>query len=286
MAEFYEIEEFLFAQDKYSEATQNQYRYLLRLWMSSVEDIEHFEATKFQKWLKGHGWGDNTQYVAACAIRAFIKWRWGAKHPALLYSAKRKDTPPQRTLTALEVDKLYKSFPVSDFGRRDTAMLSVFIDTGLRASEICRLSLDYLHLDEHYLSVVVKGGKWMDKSFSVYTALDLDNWLSVRDYHALDGVETVFVGIDGKTPGEPMTRDGLRVVVRKWGERAGLEKPISPHAFRRTTTTLGAENGASDQLLMQQMGWKSAEMVRRYTKMLRNRAFADNYSPVAKVRNG
>lgn len=283
MADLQEIDEFLFAKDTYSEATQKQYRYLLELWMSSVEDLQKFDAKAFQKWIKSHAWADNTQYVAACAIRAFIKWRWGAKHPALLFSVKRKDPPPQRTLTAAEVEMLYKSFPTNDFGRRDTAMLSVFMDTGLRASEICRLSLDHLHLEELYLSVIVKGGKWMDKSFSMYTAMHVDNWLAVRDYYAVDGLDNVFVGIDGKTPGEKMTRDGVRVIVRNWGTRAGLSKPISPHAFRRTCTTLGAESGASDQLLMQQMGWKSAAMVRQYTKALRNRAFAENYSPVARV---
>lgn len=126
----------------------------------------------------------------------------------------------------------------------------------------------------------------MDKSFSMITTLDVDNWLSSRENHAKQGVGTVFVGIGGRTPGRPLTRDGLRVIVREWGERAGLGEPISPHAFRRSGATIGAENGASDQLLMQQFGWTSPQMVRMYTKRIQIRLFAENYSPVTKIRNG
>jgi len=279
-----EIEQFLSEQD-YSEQTVMVYRYYLSLLAASVPNLETMDAAIFVKWLGGQGWGRSTQYLAGCAARAFLRWRYGAKHPALLYRIKRREPPPQRTLTAEEVETLYRGFGSDDGGRRDLAMLSVFLDTGLRASEICRLALDHLHLEEKYLSVEVKGGNWAEKSFSLITSMDLDNWLVVRDYHALDGVPTVFVSLGGNTPGKPLTRDGLRAIVRKWGERAGIDH-ISPHAFRRTAATLGAEDGASDQLLMQQFGWKSAQMVRRYTRKLQNRAFADDHSPVTKVRGG
>lgn len=285
MADPNEIDEFLFAQE-YSDQTQITYRYMLELISASMPDLEHLEAVGFSKWLKSFEWGESTRYLAACAVKAFLRWRYGAKHPALAVKVKRTDPAPQRTLTAEEVEQLYQSFPVDDLGRRDLALLSLFLDTGLRASEMCRLALPHLHLEEHYLSVKVKGGVWMDKSFSVVAALDVDNWLSVRGTYAVKGVETVFVSLAGRTPGYPLTRDGMRPIVREWGERAGLKESISPHAFRRSGATLGAESGASDQLLMQQFGWKSAQMVRRYTKRLQNRAFAEHYSPVTKVRNG
>lgn len=38
-------------------------------------------------------------------------------------------------------------------------MLSIFLDTGLRASEMCRLALGHIHLgEENYPSGQVKGG--------------------------------------------------------------------------------------------------------------------------------
>ncbi len=280
-----DINEFLFSQEhNFSDKTQATYRYLLELLHTTYPDPGKMDAAGFSNWLKDHEWADSTRYLAACAVRAFLKWGYGAKHPALAVKVKKVEPPPQRTLTISEVEKLYQIFQPSDFDRRDMAMLSIFLDTGLRASEICRLSLEHIHLgEENYLSVKVKGGNWDDKSLSLYTALDIDNWLSVRDLYAHKKEKAVFVGIGGKTPGYTLTRDGLRAIVRVWGERAGIEH-ISPHAFRRTSATLGAEDGASDQLMMKQFGWKSAQMVTRYTKRLKNRAFVEKYSPVAKAR--
>lgn len=271
---------------KYSDRTRESYRYMLRKLFESYPDgLDHLTPEQLSTFVEQKKWANSTQYLAYCAARAYLTWRYGQTFPALEYKFSRVQPPPQRTLTAEEVDQLFKSFPPDDYGRRNLAIVSLAVDTGLRASELCRLQLNHLHLSEtkNYLTVLVKGGKWQTKGFSLITALDIDNWLSIRDYHALDGVDTVFVSIGGNTPGESMTRDGLRAIVRTWAKRAGLTH-FSPHAFRRTGATLAALNGASDEMLMKQFGWKHAEQVRTYLRALTADTFPQLYSPVSSIR--
>lgn len=279
-----EIDRFLYSR-KYSDRTRESYRYMLRqLFDAFPTGLDQLTPSQLGKWVERKTWANSTQYLACCAARAFLTWRYGINCSALAYKFRRDPPEPQRTLTAEEVDALYKSFPPDDYGRRNLAIVSLAVDTGLRASELCHLTLDHLHLSEKsYLQIQTKGGKWQTKGFSLITAFDIDNWLSIRDYHALDGVDTVFVSIGGNTPGESMTRDGLRAIVRAWAKRAGLTH-FSPHAFRRTGATLAALNGASDEMLMKQFGWKHAEQVRRYLQALTADTFPQLYSPVSSIR--
>jgi len=61
----------------------------------------------------------------------------------------------------------------------------------------------------------VKGGRWEKAFFSRYTASALEEWLNIPDPKD----SRLF----------QVTRDGLRVIVRKWGEKIGLK--LSPHDF-------------------------------------------------------
>jgi len=278
----------------FSVSTQKTYRwYLNQLTEIDGKDPADMDAVDLADWLDGHTtWGGNMRYLAATTVKGFCRWLFGPDHPCLDLIVKKAKVPPGRSLTDKKVVKLYEMFTITGEGkrilkdRRDLAMLSTFLDAGLRAHEICSLRVDHIFLDDSdytYLNVQVKGGDWDEKPFSVFTALDLGTWLSVRDQVANPGVDTVFVGVWGNTPGEPMTTDGLRAVVRSWGKKAGIGH-ISPHDFRRTSSTMAAEDGASDQVLMSQFGWSDNRMPRRYTRRLRKRKFLD-YSPVTRVRS-
>ncbi len=59
-----------------------------------------------------------------------------------------------------EIQKLISSVPKhTAMGTRDRAIFITFLDTGLRASELCDLQLRDVHLEEGYLKVLGKGDK-------------------------------------------------------------------------------------------------------------------------------
>ena len=121
------------------------------------------------------------------------------------------------------------------------------------------------------LSVVGKGDREAKALFGPETAALLEEWIGVRNgwlsEQGLSDPDTVFVALGGLTPGKPLTTDGLRKVLLRLGEEAGVAR-VSPHAFRRAFATLIVVNGASTRLAQVLGRWSDVGMVERYTQAL------------------
>lgn len=154
------------------------------------------------------------------------------------------------------------------------------LDTGLRASELCRIDIDRIDFKQRIVTVIVKGGDWEEAIFSPVTAQNLLEWFKVRSDHA-QNVEAAFIGIKGKKPGTRNTPGGLRSIVRKWGERSGIGK-LSPHDLRRSFATLSTINQAPTRLVQMAGRWKDIKEVERYTRGLQLQEF-DKYLPIRKI---
>ena len=128
-----------------------------------------------------------------------------------------------------------------------------------------------LDLEKGTLSVVGKGSKEARALFGPETAALLEEWIGVRNtwlsHQGLTDPETVFVALGGLTPGKPLTTDGLRKILWRLGEEAGVPR-VSPHAFRRAFATLIVVNGASTRVAQVLGRWSNVGMVERYTQVL------------------
>lgn len=248
-----------------SATTEVNYRRTLTQFLSEITDTERLTAGELRAWLDKPGWGDQARWVACVAIKNYLRWRYGSVHPALSLRLARRESPPQRSLRLPQAQALLASFQTSTpKGRRDLAICGILLDTGLRAAELCRLSLRYLDTETQSFRVIVKGGAWSKRVYSDYTAAWLAAWLADRERVAAPGVESVFVGIGGISPGQPLTRHGLRVIVRNWGTAAELG-PLSPHDLRRSMASIATVQGGPEDIVMKAGGWKSPAVFRRYT---------------------
>ncbi len=229
---------------------------------------EHVAPATVKEWFDTHRWSSSTMHFAAAALRTFYRWKYGEAHPILAVRVRRVDPGPQRTLTAEEVSMLLSSINTrTEKGIRDLALLTLMIDTGLRASEVCDIEMRRLDIRNRKLTVRIKGGRWGEAVFFEYTANCLNNWLGIRPHIAEPYCDKVFCGIGGKTPGEAMTRFGIRTTVERLAKHAGIEH-FSPHAMRRTFATLATEYGAPTRLVQLAGRWKDIRMVETYTRTL------------------
>jgi len=193
---------------------------------------------------------------------------------------KRGEAGPQRVLTQEKLECLLAHFDTSTpKGRRDLSICALMVDTGLRVSEIARLSLKHVNISDRILDVITKGGRWERKIIPVYTLSCLCSWLGDRSEIALPGVPNVYVGIAKFTQGKPMTRSGIQHEVAKWGQRSGIGK-LSPHDFRRTMATLATRGGAPQPVVMAQGGWRSEKTFKKYIRQINPSDF-DPYSPIS-----
>ena len=170
----------------------------------------------------------------------------------------------QRTLTWVEAEAILAECDTSTLiGRRNIALLAVMLDAGLRAAEICRLSIEKVDLEARLLHVITKGG---DEKFGIYsyvTANYLSAWLAVRAPMAR--CQRVFCSLELHRAGGELSTEGLRCIFRSLGQRAGV-KGFTPHVLRRSFATFMTLLGAPTRLTQIAGRWERLEEVEQYTR--------------------
>jgi len=272
------IDDYLYTHS-WANETRDKYGRIIRAFLAEIKEPENVKPVEIIRWFDTKPWGDSYRYVALCAIRAFVRWKWGDDHPVLALKIKRGESGPQRVLNQAKLEKLLEYFDTSTpKGRRDLSICTLFVDTGLRVTEVARLNLKHLDLQERHVDALTKGGIWERKTLSHYTVACLITWLGDRSQMARPGVPNIYVGIAKFTRGKPMTRSGIQHEVGRWGQLSGIGE-LSPHDLRRTMATLATRKGAPQSVVMAQGGWKSEKVFQKYVRQISPEDF-DPYSPV------
>jgi site-specific recombinase XerD len=224
------------------------------------------------EWLNSGSWSQSTKHNAVCALRHFYR-RYYTIEPLEEISIRRPRPRLQRTLYTSEVEQLLSSLDThQEKGARDLSILTLMIDTGMRANELCSLHVEHVDPAMRTVDLRIKGGDWHRSVFGKYAVSCLYAWLQVRPIHAGTGVPFLYVGIGGSTPGQKMTVTGLRATFYKLAASAGIPR-FSPHALRRTFATLSTRFGVPGRLVQANGGWQTPEMVQRYTLAIRAEDF-------------
>jgi site-specific recombinase XerD len=144
--------------------------------------------------------------------------------------------------------------------RRDQAVLRLFLDTGMRLSELTRLTVDDLDLDRDVAFVVGKGRRPRGCPFGAKTAQALSRYLRMRLKHPRHADAALWLGDNGRPA---MTESGITQIVRRRGREAGIDG-LHPHMFRHTFAAEWLAAGGNEGDLMKLTGWQRREMVDRY----------------------
>jgi len=143
--------------------------------------------------------------------------------------------------------------------RRDEAIIRLFVDTGMRASELIGLRLDDLDREQSLAFVEGKGGRGRACPYGARTADALRRYLRARARHPVASrTDALWLGKKG-----PMTDSGIRQMLERRAADAGVEH-LHPHRFRHTMAHRWLAAGGQEQDLMRLAGWRTREMVGRY----------------------
>jgi integrase/recombinase XerD len=155
--------------------------------------------------------------------------------------------------------------------RRDTALIRVLIDTGMRVSELAGLRYDPaaetqndVLLTERRLRIRVNDGDdtWVPIGKKATAALD--RYIRARIRHSHADSPWLWLGSTGRNVAH-MTSSGIAAMVKRRGVQAGVQG-VNPHRFRRSFADKWLEGGGSVDDLMRITGWRTYDMVREYTE--------------------
>lgn len=181
-----------------------------------------------------------------------------------------------------EINRIFSAMnPATALGGRNTALVSLMLDCGLRVSEEANLKEDDLHLDSRYLKVMGKGSKERMISFGVSCQKALLQYYHYfRPEPAHPGVDTFFLSIDGY----PMTAASIQSVMKRMAKLSGVPR-MYPHLLRHTYATMFLINGGDVFTLQQNLGHTTLEMVRRYVHLASRMAAvrSQSFSPLDRL---
>ena len=174
---------------------------------------------------------------------------------------------PKLTIGPLTHDEIKRILaPVNTrtmYGARNYAIILVFLDTGLRCSELCNLTLEDVHLGGKscYVKVMVKGQKkrLLYLGHRAHEAM-LQYLTFVRPHYAKsEVVRNFFVNMYGKS----LSVHSVQLMMFKLGQAVGVPR-LHPHLLRHTSATQYLVNGGDVISLQRKLGHAGLEMTSRY----------------------
>jgi integrase/recombinase XerD len=190
-------------------------------------------------------------------------------HPAEhVVEIRRKDRLPRSVLTLKQVEQLLAAPDTATaLGIRDRALLEVFYGTGIRVGEFEAVRVGDLDLAGQMLHIRCGKG---DRPRMVPLGRTACEWLQrylgeVRP--ALAKRRPLERALFLVQTGRPLAQAQIRAILRGYGARCHLKKPVTPHALRHACATHLLRAGADIRLIQELLGHARLDSTAIYTRV-------------------
>jgi integrase/recombinase XerC len=235
--------------------------------VSRPNDVDRSHITEYLSFLASEHRSGVTRARKLAALREFFRF---------LVENKLVSVSPTETIAVPQKEKKSRVFlRPEEYSRllaaagshpRDFAILQLFLQTGIRVSELAHLELVHLDLQARTLTVVSgKGRKDRVIDLEKKAIQAINNYLKTRP-STLD--QRVFLNYQGTG----ISDRGVKKIVEKYRVAAGIEKKVSAHSLRHTFGTYKAEKGVSPFQLKEWLGHSSLATTQIYVHMGRGGA--------------
>ena len=143
---------------------------------------------------------------------------------------------------------------------RDASVIEVFFATGARVYEISNIRAENINLNSGLIRIMGKGGKERYIQISNTAVLDI-----LRKYYAENEPEIKKSGyffINNR--GNRYTEQSIRLMLKKYTLKAGIQRKITPHMFRHSFATYLIEEGVDVSCVQQILGHSSIKTTQIY----------------------
>lgn len=167
-------------------------------------------------------------------------------------------------LSVQEVERLIEAVTLDDeLAFRDRALLELAYGAGLRVSEWCSLGVKDVLLDELVVRVFGKGGKERIVPIGRKAAGAVAVYLRELRPRLEKGKGEGRLFLNSR--GAPLRRMTAWTLLRKYVERSGIEKPVTPHTLRHSFATHLLEGGADLRAVQEMLGHSDISTTQLYT---------------------
>lgn len=197
----------------------------------------------------------------AATLKSFFSWAFDEglleKDLSIQVICPRVPKKLPHFLSVDEIIAVLKSFDdeTKKISLREKVLFLLLYGGGLRISEACNLKWSDVQTSQKTLRVLGKGSKERVIALPSMTMTVLQRWKKESGFN-----EYVF----GE---EPLNQRTAYEMVRQSGIRAGLLKPLHPHALRHSFATHLLSSGANLRTLQELLGHESLQATEKYTHL-------------------
>ena len=204
----------------------------------AIESYTTSDVVKYHRWLEINYSSYSVQYAIVIIKNFFMYFKLNNCHclsPALI-RIPRIHIKSHRAITEDEYNKLIDIIPVNEFTfLRDSIMIRLLWDTGVRVSELC--DLDIAQIAEGKTSALIttkKTGKKRTIIWSQETHELLMKYMPMRlQLEKQTGAMGLFVGKNqNRVWSKRLTTRAVERRVKYYVTTAGIKEKITPHSFR------------------------------------------------------
>ncbi len=175
-----------------------------------------------------------------------------------------------QSLTEEEVELLLAAPDISQrLGHRDRTMLEVLYATGVRVSELINLRVSQVNLNQGVLRVVGKGDRERLTPLGDEAQDWIKEFISKPRSEILQERQTPYLFPTGR--GKQMSRQAFWHLIKRYAQKAGITKPLSPHTLRHAFATHLLNHGADLRVVQLLLGHSDISTTQIYTHVASER---------------
>ncbi len=206
--------------------------------------------------------------------RGYVK-----ENPFVFVTTPKTEKKLPHVLYKEQIDEIFKQnrLRTDELQERDQAILSVLYFSGIRASELCGITLQDMNLRQRFIRVIGKGDKERIVPFSEECKVDVERYInhSRKEFlsHTKDMPNQLFLTKDGN----PLTVRTLERILDAIETKTGMFINLHPHILRHSYATHLLENGADLRIIQELLGHESINATQIYTHVSEE-AMVDAYN--------
>jgi integrase/recombinase XerD len=203
-------------------------------------------------------------------FRFWVRHKVDAIDPTAAIERPRPSRSLPKSLSEADVEALLMAPDVaSPLGLRDRVMLEVLYATGLRVSELVKLRVNEVNLNQGVVRVMGKGRKERIVPLGAVAMEWVDRYQRSARSDLLDG--QLCDALFPTRRGESMTRQAFWQLIKRYAMKAEIKMALSPHTLRHAFATHLLNHGADLRSVQLLLGHSDLATTQIYTHVAQAR---------------
>lgn len=254
---------------------KNKYNSIEDITLNEIRSLNNSDIYSFIFFLAESHYQNNSRVIKIEHLKTFFDYLFRIKHtifkePFKKINSERKLVKKLPKYLSLEESrrllKIYEN-STDEIEIRDNAMLHLFLNCGLRLSEIKNLNIKDISLTDNKFTIIGKGNKERTNYLNLKTKEALMKYLKIRDNFSKNNKnddKTLFLTCYGYR----MSQFTINKIVKRAYRKANLDdKVYTVHTLRHTCATILYRAGVNIKTIQELLGHVQIDTTEIYTHL-------------------